>query len=100
MAGKRTKVLVGNAPEAVRRVHHLDDTTGLHIRDKSKPSSARKLEEELQAQAYFEEFQEKLAEGMLQAQLPEQIVTQAVAEDQDRKKPEPPRQYGFASTLL
>ena len=52
-------------------------------------------EEELSAHAYFEEFQEKLAAGMLQAEPLDQVISQAVAEEQDRKKPDPPRQYGI-----
>ena len=52
-------------------------------------------EEELPAQAYFEEFQEKLAAGMLQAELLDQVISQAEAEAEDRKKPDPPRQYGM-----
>ena len=52
-------------------------------------------EEELPAQACFEEFQEKLAAGMLQAEPLDQIISQAEAEDQDRKKPEPPRHCGI-----
>ena len=43
----------------------------------------------------FEEFQEKLAAGMLQAEPLDQVISQAEAEEQDRKKPDPPRQYGM-----
>ena len=52
-------------------------------------------EEVLLAEAYFEEFQEKLAAGMLQVEPLDQIISQAEAEEQDRKKPEPPRQYAL-----
>ena len=52
-------------------------------------------EEELSEQAYFEEFQEKLAAGMLQAEPLDQVISQAEAEEQDRKEPDPPRQYGM-----
>ena len=39
--------------------------------------------------------QEKLAAGMLQAEPLDRIISQAEAEDQDRQKPDPPRQYGL-----
>ena len=52
-------------------------------------------QEELPAQACFEEFREKLAAGMLQAEPLDQVIPQAEAEEQDRKKPDPPRQYGM-----
>ena len=52
-------------------------------------------DDELPAQAYFEDFQERLAAGMLRAEPLDQVISQAEAEEQDRMKPEPARQYGI-----
>ena len=52
-------------------------------------------EDELPAQAYFEDFQERLAAGMLRVETLGQVTSQAEAEEQDRTKPEPTRQYGI-----
>ena len=40
-------------------------------------------------------FQEKLAAGMLQVEPLDQVISHAEAEEQDRKKPDPPRQHGI-----
>ena len=71
-----------------------EDWTSVIVKFKSKYGSNLQ-EEELPAQAYFEEFQEKLAAEMLQAEPLDQVISQAEAEEQDRKKPDPPRQYGM-----
>ena len=68
--------------------------TSVMVKFKAKYGSNLQ-EEELPAQAYFEEFQEKLSAGMLQAEPLDQVISQAEAEEQDRKKPDPPRQYGM-----
>ena len=102
MAWKRTKVQteVGTSTEALQRQHGEpvrmlpEDWTSVIVKFKSKYGSNLQ-EEELPAQAYFEEFQEKLAAGMLQAEPLDQVISQAEAEEQDRKKPDPPRQYGM-----
>ena len=52
-------------------------------------------DDELSAQAYFEDFQERLAAGMLTTEPLDQVISQAEADEQDRTKPEPARQYGF-----
>ena len=52
-------------------------------------------EEGLPAQAYCEEFWEKLAAGMLQAEPLDHNISQAEAEEQDRPKPELRKQYGM-----
>ena len=103
MAWKRTKVQVeaktqhGSASETARRTssdvaRKLDVSYG-QVQVKNTKKNLR--EEELSAHAYFEEFQEKLAAGMLQAEPLDQVISQAEAEEQDRKKPDPPRQYGI-----
>ena len=102
MAWKRTKVQteVKTSTEALQRQHGEpvrmlpEDWTSVIVKFKSKYGSNLQ-EEELPAQAYFEEFQEKLAAGMLQAEPLDQVISQAEAEEQDRKKPDPPRQYGM-----
>ena len=71
-----------------------EDWTAVIVKFKSKYGSNLQ-EEELPAQAHFEEFQEKIAAGMLQAEPLDQVISQAAAEEQDRKKPDPPRQYGM-----
>ena len=101
-AWKRTKaqVEVKTSTEVLRRQHGEpvrmlpEDWTSVIVNFKSKYGSNLQ-EEELPAQAYFEEFQEKLATGMLQAELLDQVISQAEGEEQDRKKPDPPRQYGM-----
>ena len=102
MAWKRTKIQVElkTSTEALQRQHGEpvrmlpEDWTSVIVKFKSKYGAGLQ-EEELPAQAYFEEFQEKLAAGMLQAEPLDRIISQAEAEDQDRQKPEPPRQYGM-----
>ena len=102
MAWKRTKaqVEVKTSTEALQRQHGEpvrmlpEDWTSVIVKFKSKYGTNLQ-EEELPAQAYFEEFQEKLAAGMLQAEPLDQVISQAEAEEQDRKKPDPPRQYGM-----
>ena len=102
MAWKRTKgqVEVKTSTEAPQKQHGepvrmlLEDWTSVMVKFKSKYGKNLQ-EKELPAQVYFEEFQEKLAEGMLQAEPLDQIISQAEAEDQDRKKPELARQCGI-----
>ena len=102
VAWKRTKVQteVKTSTEALQRQHGEpvrmlpEDWTSVIVKFKSKYGSNLQ-EEELTAQAYFEEFQEKLAAGMLQAEPLDQVISQAEAEEQDMKKPDPPRQYGM-----
>ena len=101
-AWKRTKaqVEVKTSTEALQRQHGepvrmlAEDWTSVFVKFKSK-YGANLQEEELPAQAYFEDFQEKLAAGMLQAEPLDQVISQAEAEEQDWKKPDPPRQYGM-----
>ena len=101
-AWKRTKaqVEVKTSTEALQRQHGEpvrmlpEDWTSVIVKFKSKYGSNLQ-EEELPAQAYFEEFQEKLAARMLQAEPLDQVISQAEAEEQDRKKPDPQRQYGM-----
>ena len=52
-------------------------------------------DDELPAQAYFEDFQESLAAGMLRAEPFDQVISQAEAGEQDRTRPEAARQYGI-----
>ena len=52
-------------------------------------------EEDLPAQTYYEEFEEQLAEGRLEAEHTKEIVSQEEAEEQRRQKPDPARQYGM-----
>ena len=102
MAWKRTKaqVEVKTSTEALQRQHGEpvrmlpEDWTSIIVKFKSKYGTNLQ-EEELPAQAYFEEFQEKLAAGMLQAEPLDQVISQAEAEEQDRKKPDPLRQCGM-----
>ena len=102
MAWKRTKIQVElkTSTEALQRQHGEpvrmlpEDWTSVIVKFKSKYGACLQ-EEELPAQAYFEEFQEKLAAGMLQAEPLDRIISQAEAEDQDQQKPDPPRQYGL-----
>ena len=70
-----------------------EDWTSVMVQFETKYGTNQQ-EEELQAQAYFEEFQEKLAAGMLHAEPLDQTISEAEAEDQDRKKPES-RQNGI-----
>ena len=95
MEWKRTKaqVEVKTSTEAQQKQHGEpirmlpEDWTSVMVQFKTKYGTNLK-EEELPAQGYFEEFQEKLATGMLHAEPLDQIISQAEAEDQDRKKPE------------
>ena len=57
-----------------------EDWTSVIVKFLSK-CGANLQEEELPAQAYFEEFQEKLAAVMLQAKPLDQIISQAEAEE-------------------
>ena len=99
---KRTKaqVEVKTSSEALQKKHGQpirmlpEDWTSVMVKFKSKYGKNLQ-EEELLAQAYFEEFQEKLAAGMLQAEPLDQVISQAEAEEQDPEKPDPPRQYGI-----
>ena len=52
-------------------------------------------EEDLPAQTYFEEFEERLAEGSLEAERLGQVVSQEEAELKRKNKPDPARQYGM-----
>ena len=82
MAWKRTKaqVEVETSTEALQRqrgepVRMLpEDWTSVIVKFKSKYGTNLQ-EEELLAQAYFEEFQEKLAAGVLQAEPLDQVIS-------------------------
>ena len=52
-------------------------------------------DEELPAQAYYEDFQERLSAGMLRAESSDQVISMAEAEEQERQKPDPPKQFGI-----
>ena len=52
-------------------------------------------EEDLPAQSYFEEFEERLAEGNLEADRLSEIVSQEETDTQRRSKPDTARQYGM-----
>ena len=52
-------------------------------------------DEELPAQAYYEDFQERLSAGMLRAESLDQVISMAEAEEQERQKPDPPKQFGI-----
>ena len=96
----RTQVEVKVNTEALQKQHGEpirmlpEDWTSVMVHFKSKYGNDLQ-KEELPAQAYFEEFQEKLSAGMLQAEPLSQMISQAEAEEQERKKPDPPRQYGL-----
>ena len=84
MVWKRTKaqVEVKTSTEALQRQHGEpvrmlpEDWTSVIVKFKSKYGTNLQ-EEELPAQAYFEEFQEKLAAEMLQAEPLDQVISQA-----------------------
>ena len=71
-----------------------EDWTSIMVQFKAKYGNDL-TDDELPAQAYFEDFQERLAAGMLRAEPLDHVISQAEAEEQDRMKPEPPRQYGI-----
>ena len=52
-------------------------------------------DEELPAQAYYEDFQERLSAGMLPAESLHQVISLAEVEEQERQKPDPPKQFGI-----
>ena len=52
-------------------------------------------DEELTAQAYYEDFQERMSAGMLRAESLDQVISMAEAEEQERQKPDPPKQFGI-----
>ena len=52
-------------------------------------------DEELPAQAYYEDFQERLSAGMLRAESLDQVISMAEAEEQERQKPDPPKHFGI-----
>ena len=52
-------------------------------------------DEELPAQAYYEDFQERLSAGMLRAESLDQVISMAEAEEPERQKPDPPKQFGI-----
>ena len=94
------QIEVKTSTEALQKQHGEpvrmlpEDWTSVMVKFKSKYGKNLQ-EEELPAQAFFEEFQEKLEAEMLQAEPLDQVISQAEAEEQDRKKPDPPRQYGI-----
>ena len=71
-----------------------EDWTSITVQFKAKHGDDL-TDDELPAQAYFEDFQERLAAVMLRAQPLDQVISQAEAEEQNRSKPEPARQYGI-----
>ena len=83
MAWKRTKAQVEfkTRTEALQRQHGEpvrmlpEDWTFVIVKCKSKNGTNLQEEEELPAQAYFEEFQETLAAGMLQAEPLDQVIS-------------------------
>ena len=93
MAWKRTTVQieVKTSTEELQKQHaeqtRMLPQDGMSVVVKFKSKYGKNLqEEELPAQPYFEEFQEKLAAGMLQAELLDQVISQAEAEEQDCEK--------------
>ena len=50
---------------------------------------------ELPAKSYYEEFEESLAEGCLEAERLCEVVSEEEAQEQRRLKPDPARQYGM-----
>ena len=52
-------------------------------------------ENELPAQSYFEEFEESLAEGRLEAERLRDVVSEEEAQEQRKLKSDPARQYGM-----
>ena len=52
-------------------------------------------ENELPAQSYFEEFEESLAEGRLEAERLRDVVSEEEAQEQRKLKADPARQYGM-----
>ena len=52
-------------------------------------------EEDPPAQSYFEEFEERLAEGNFEAQRVSEVVSQEEPDTQRRSKADPARQYGM-----
>ena len=52
-------------------------------------------DEELPAQACYEDFHERLSAGMLRAESLDQVISMAEAEEQERQKPDPPKQFGI-----
>ena len=71
-----------------------EDWTSIMVQFKARYGNDL-TDDELPAQAYFEDFQERLAAGMLRAEPLDHVISQAEAEEQDRTKPEPARQYGI-----
>ena len=71
-----------------------EDWTSIMVQFKAKYGNDL-TDDELPAQAYYEDFQERLAAGMLRTESLDQVVSQAEAEEQDRTKPESTRQYGI-----
>ena len=51
--------------------------------------------EDLPAQSYFEEFEERLEEGNLKAEHLSEVVSQEEADAKRKSKPDPDRQYGM-----
>ena len=70
------------------------DWNSLMTQFKSK-YGADLCEEDLPAQSYFEEFEERLAEGNFEAERLSEVVSQEEADAQGRAKPDPARQYGM-----
>ena len=50
---------------------------------------------ELPAKSYYEEFEESLAEGCLEAERLSEVVSAEEAQEQRKAKPDPARQYGM-----
>ena len=71
-----------------------EDWTSIMVQFKAK-CGIDLTDDELPAQAYFEDFQERLAAGMLRAEPLDRVISQAEVEEQDCTKPEQARQCGI-----
>ena len=71
-----------------------EDWTSVVVQFKKKYGSDLQ-DEDLPAQAYHEDFQERLSAGMLRAESLDQVISLAEAEEQERQKPDPPKQFGI-----
>ena len=86
--------------EALQRQHGEpvamlpEDWTSVVVQFKKKYGSDLQ-DEELPSQAYYEDFQERLSAGMLRAESLDQVINMAEAEEQERQKPDPPKQFGI-----
>ena len=89
---------VKTTTEALQRQHGEpitmlpEDWTSVVVQFKKKAGSDLQ-DEELPAQFYYEDFQERLSAGMLRAEPLEQVISFAEAEKQDTQRADPPRQH-------